>query len=226
VAVGHSPEPPPRARPPPVPSPARAQGRDRLAARAEPSCRPPRGPLRAGHLPAGRTDQPVQPVLRHHRPHRRALGDLMALGLGLPPQRRMLTVPAPCGFDRKHLLHRRHGQHRPGLPLGTGLPAWATPGGCAPWPFAHRLGWGARGRPWGGARVVPPPRRQLLDRGVHVRHHGFQHRDSRFDCADRLLCVSRRTLPDLLGQRGLGVHGHRMVQEIDAGKHPSVASPT
>jgi hypothetical protein len=29
-----------------------------------------------------------------------------------------------------------------------------------------------------------------------------------------------------LWQRGLGVHGHRMVQEIDAGKQPFVASPT
>ena len=59
---------------------------------------------------------------------------------------------------------------------------------------------------------------QVLDSGLQALDHGLQHGDSRVKGTDILLRLDGRALPDLWWQRGLGVHGSRMVQEIDSGR--------
>jgi hypothetical protein len=171
----------------------------------------PRGHRRAGRLATGRTDQAVHLILGHDGMYGRDLGHLMPLGLGIFPPQQVLTAVTALrldGDDDVHLLHRHQD---PGLPFMARLPAWATPRGPALRPFAQGVGRIARGRPRRGARGLLQALRQLLDRGLQVLHDRLQPGNARFERADILLGLDRRMLPDLLGQRGHGLHGHRMV---------------
>jgi len=67
---------------------------------------------------------------------------------------------------------------------------------------------------------------QVLDGGVQALDHGLQHSDSRIEGTDILLRLDGQTLPDLWWQRGLGVHGSTMVQEIESDEQAFLASPT
>jgi hypothetical protein len=73
--------------------------------------------------------------------------------------------------------------------------------------------------------LLQPPC-QVLDGGLHALDYGLQHGDSCFERTDIRLRLDGRALPDLWWQRGLGVHGSRMVQEIESDEQAFLASPT
>jgi hypothetical protein len=66
----------------------------------------------------------------------------------------------------------------------------------------------------------------VLDSGLQALDYGLQHGDSRFEGMNMLLRLDGQALPDLLGQRQLGIHGSRMVQEIESDEQAFLASPT
>ena len=70
------------------------------------------------------------------------------------------------------------------------------------------------------------PLGQLLDLRLQALDDGLQHGDSRVARTEILRRLDRRAIPDLWWQRRLGIHGSRLVQEIDAGEPPFLASPT
>ena len=114
----------------------RTQGRNRLDPRTEAPRRHARGHLRTGLLTTGRTDQAVQLILGHDGLHRRDLGHLMPLGLGILPLQQVLTGVTSLrldGDDDVHLLHRHQ---CPCLPCMARLAALDD----APWARAAAVG--------------------------------------------------------------------------------------
>ena len=150
----------------------------------------------------------------------------MSVRLWIIPTQRMMAAKTPHRLDRDHHIHRLHRQHGPRLSLVAGLPTGPAPTGLAARPFPSGLGWIARGRSRGGARVLLQLLGQLLDCRLQALDCGLQHGDPRVKGSEILLRLDRRALPNFWWQRRLGIHGSRMVQDIDAGKQPFLASST
>lgn len=203
-----------------------AQGDDGLRPRTKFPGGDPRRHFHTGRFATHRADQKMLLIFGDQLSHWRDLGHLVALGLEILTAHRVLAMLASLRLDGNHHVHLFDRHPCSCLSLVTRLSAWPAPTGPTAWPFPSRLRGIARGRPRGGARVLLQPLGQVLDSGLQTLDYGLQHGDSRFEGLTILLDFDGQALPHLLWQRKLGVHGSRMVQEIESDEQAFHASPT
>ena len=150
-----------------------------------------------------------------------------------PPVRRVGSSPRHRGWPRwprrgvpGRTRHRRPRPPCPRRPVVAGLSAGATVSGLTARPRPAGLGWSARRRAHGGARVGLPPVGHVLDRRCPALAAGRPRRHA--GCARPEICrrLHGRARPARVWPWAVGLQGRRRGQESWARQPALLAAPT